>query len=294
MIPGQRPNAMNDVAVGTQTEPSVGLLSRGRLIGIGSAAALVCVWWISAEIVQAFTSRGEVLLPSPAQVVQSIPRLAVFAGGQSEQTYLNGTEVLLENSLSSAVTLIGGLLIGGAIGVGAGLAIGWSPRLRAIFEGPLLVIRVIPLLALLPLFLSWFGGTRAGSISYVAFAVASMLFINTVEAIRNVDPILLRYARTLGASNIRAYRTVVIPAIIPELTGGVRVVLGLGWAILLAAEFLAAQSGIGHIMILAQQYFDTSWMILIVVLIMFFSYVLDRIVARAGQRATRWTPRVVG
>ena len=64
------------------------------------------------------------------------------------------------------------------------------------------------------------------------------------------------------------------------------VVLGLGWAILLAAEFLAAQAGIGHIMILAQQYFDTSRMILIVMLIMVLTYALDRLVVVGGARDT--------
>lgn len=266
-------------------------LHQDRLVGAGSALALICGWWVAALVVQALVSRGDVLLPSPAQVFESIPRLAVFSGDGSQQTYFNGAAVLFENSISSAVTLIAGLVIGGIVGVGAGLALGWSPRLRATFEGPLLVIRVIPLLALLPLFLSWFGGTRAGAVSYVAFAVSSMLFINTVEAIRNVDPLLLRYARTLGASNLHVYRTVVVPAVIPELIGGIRVVLGLGWAILLAAEFLAAQSGIGHIMILAQQYFDTSRMILIVLLIMLFTYALDRFVVLGGDRITRWVPR---
>ena len=133
---------------------------------------------------------------------------------------------------------------------------------------------------------------RIGSVSFVAFAVFSMLFVNTLEAIRNVDPVVRRFAMALGASRIRVYRTVVVPAIVPELAGGMRVVLGLAWAILLAAEFLAAQSGIGRIMILAQQYFDLSRMILVVLLLMCYTYLLDRVVAIAVARATTWVPRM--
>ena len=255
---------------------------------------LIAVWWLGSIVVAANSDRAHILLPSPPDVLTAIPRLSVFAGPGSELNYVNAAWVIATNTLSSAVTLIGGLIIGGCLGIGLGLLFGWSPRLRKIFEGPFLIIRIIPLFALLPLFLSWFGGTRAGAISFVAFAVFAMLFVNTLEAIRNVDPVVQVFARTLGASPFRVYRTVIAPAIVPELVGGLRVVLGLAWAILLAAEFLAAQSGIGRIMILAQQYLDTSRMILIVLLIMIYTYALDRLVAAAGMRLTRWVPRKEG
>jgi sulfonate transport system permease protein len=147
------------------------------------------------------------------------------------------------------------------------------------------------LLALLPLFLAWFGGRETGAVAFIAYAVFTMMFISTLEAVRNVDPVVQDYARTLGASRARVYGTVVMPAIVPELTGGVRVVLGLAWAILLAAEFLASQNGVGHILILAQQYAYTDRMILIVLLIMLYTYLLDRAFSAFANRVTRWAPR---
>jgi sulfonate transport system permease protein len=255
--------------------------------------ALFTAWWLGAASLSNDSSGAPSLLPSPYDVITAIPRLSVFAGPGTEQTYANALWVIASNTWESATTLMVGLAIGGAFGVGFGLALGWSSKLRMVFEAPLLVVRVIPLLALLPLFLSWFGGTRSGSIAFVAFAVFSMLFVNTLEAIRNVSPLVQTYARTLGASMFRVYRTVVVPAIVPELIGGLRVVLGLAWAILLAAEFLASQSGIGHILILAQQYFDVSRMVLIVILIMVYSFALDRIVVHVGRRFSRWVPRKI-
>jgi ABC-type nitrate/sulfonate/bicarbonate transport system permease component len=267
------------------------LIFAGRTTGFLIVLILISLWWVAALVLARISDRAQVLLPSPADVVESIPRLSVFAGPGAQRTYLMGLQVIAENTFASAITLVGGLGLGCLAGIGMGLALGWSQKLRCVFEAPLLVVRVIPILALLPLFLSWFGGTQTGSISFVGFAVFSMLFVNTLEAIRNVDPLVQVYARTLGASAFRVYRTVVMPAILPELVGGLRVVLGLGWAILLAAEFLAAQIGIGHIMILAQQYFDTSRMILIVMLIMILTYALDRLVVLVGARVTRWVPR---
>lgn len=265
----------------------------GRAVGFLVVLLLLGIWWGAALFVASHSDRGSVLLPSPADVVRAIPRLSVFAGPQAKQSYGTAFEVIAWNTLSSAITLFGGLIIGALTGIGMGLGLGWSRRLRLMFEGPLMIVRVIPVLALLPLFLSWFGGNRTGAISFVAFAVFSMLFVNTLEAIRNVDPVVRVYARTLGASNFRVYRTVVVPAIVPEIIGGLRVVVGLAWAILLAAEFLAAQSGIGRILILAQQYFDTSRMILIVLLIMVYTYAVDRLVSAVGKRLTRWVPRKV-
>jgi ABC-type nitrate/sulfonate/bicarbonate transport system permease component len=262
-----------------------------RSIGLVAVAVLLATWWVAALAFAARSDRAQILLPSPIDVIVAIPRLSVFAGPGTPLTYANAAGVLVTNTLSSALTLGGGLSIGAVAGIGFGLALGWSPKLRLIFEGPLLVIRVVPLLALLPLFLSWFGGNQTGAISFVAFAVFSMLFVNTLEAIHNVAPLVQVYARTLGASRVRVYRTVVVPAMVPELIGGLRVVLGLAWAILLAAEFMASQSGLGHILILAQQYLDTSRMILIVFLIMVYTYYLDRLVSIIGSRLTRWVPR---
>lgn len=248
-------------------------------------------WWLGAMRVAATSDRADVLLPSPLDVVRSVKGLAVFAGPNADLTYANAVRVVFENSWDSLRRLLLGLLAGSFVGIGAGLLLGWNWRLRSIAEGPLLAIRVIPLLALLPLFLAWFGGRETGNVAFIGFAVFTMLFVNTLEAIRNVDPVVQSYARTLGASPFRVYRTVVMPAIVPELTGGVRVVLGLGWAILLAAEFLASQSGIGHILILAQQYSYTSRMILIVILIMFYTFVLDQAFAALAAYLTRWVPR---
>lgn len=263
--------------------------SRG--VGLGVVLLLFALWWIGALFVAAHSDRAQVLLPSPIDVITAIPRLSVFVGPGTPLTYSNALQAIAINTLASGITLVGGIFVGASIGVGLGLALGWSAKLRMTFEAPLLLIRVIPVLALLPLFLSWFGGTQAGSVSFVAFAVFSMLFVNTLEAIRNVPPLVQLYARTLGASRLRVYCTVVAPAIVPELVGGFRVVLGLAWAILLAAEFLASQSGIGHILILAQQYLDTSRMVLIVILIMVYTYVLDRLLTSGTTRLTRWVPR---
>ena len=263
----------------------------GGLTGALVVVAMVVAWSVAATWVARTSPRAAILLPSPLDVVRAVPGLAVFVGPGAELTLPNAARAVAENTAASGARLLLGLVIGAVAGIGAGLALGWSRRLRYLIEAPLLAIRVVPLLALLPLFLAWFGGREVGAVSFIAYAVFAILFVSTLEAIRNVDPLTKDYARTLGASPARVYRTVVVPAIVPELTGSVRVVLGVAWAILLAAEFLASQNGIGHILILAQQYAYTDRMILIVLLIMVYTFALDRAFAWGAARLTRWVPR---
>lgn len=264
---------------------------RRPVLGTLSLLVLLAAWSAAAFYVRSRSERAEVLLPGPWDVVQDFPGIAVFRGPGTELNAWNAFYALAQNTWDSARRLFLGFLIGAALGIGVGLVFGWSRRVRALAEGPLLLIRTIPLLALIPLFLAWFGGTDRGIVTFIAFAVFAMLLINTIEAIRNVSPLIKDFARTLGASEVRVYTNVVIPAISPELAGGIRVVIGLSWAILLAGEFIGAQSGIGHILILAQQYSFTSRMSLIVTLIMAYTFILDRGFSLMARRATHWMPR---
>jgi ABC-type nitrate/sulfonate/bicarbonate transport system permease component len=258
---------------------------------IASVLLLLAAWSLGSVALGDGSGRAGPLMPGPWDVVRDFNGLSVLRGPEADNTFGNALYVLVHHTLISARRLALGLLIGSAAGIGIGLLFGWSARVRALAEGPLLLLRTIPLLGLIPLFLTWFGGTDLGIVTFIAFAVFSMLLINTIEAIRNVPPVTTSYARTLGASELTVYRTVVLPAIVPELAGGVRVVIGLSWAILLAGEFLGAQSGIGRILILAEQYSYTSRMVLIVLLIMAYTFLLDRGFARLTRSLTRWVPR---
>jgi sulfonate transport system permease protein len=261
------------------------------LLRLLSVVLILAAWTLGARYVAGHYRNPEVLLPSPYTVAHDFSGVAVFRGPGTPLTVSNTIYVIASNTFTSFERILAGLLIGSILGVGIGLVLGWGRRVRAIVEAPLMLIRTIPLLALIPLFLTWFGGTDRGIISYIAFAVFAMLLINTLEAVRNVPPAVQLYARTLGASKLRVYRTVVIPAIVPEMVGGIRVMLGLSWAILLAGEYLGAQSGIGYILIQAQQYSYTSRMVLIVLLIMIYTFVMDRGFAALAGRITHWMPR---
>jgi len=176
------------------------------------------------------------------------------------------------------------------MGVMIGLIMGWSQNARDFFWPSIHLTRPIPSLALIPLFMLWFGGREVGTWLYITWAIFIMMVVYTVEAVRNVQPIFQDYGRMLGATRFQVYRTVVLPAIIPSLIGGIRVCLGVSWAIVLAAEYLGAQNGLGRIMILSQLFFDTGRMVIIVLLFVGYAMLLNSMVISILYRLTKWVP----
>lgn len=267
-----------------------------QILGI---VAILVLWEVAAlYVARTNPERAQDLLPSIQNVFgESLPELATFYGfgmggqyGGATSNYPKAFAVLAYHSGSTILRLLAGTLLGAFLGIGVGLAMSWSLRLRSTVQPVILLLRTIPILALIPLFLAWFGGREIGNITYIAFAVFSMLVINTIEAVRNVPAIYMDYAATMGASRLQAFRTVILPAIVPELAGGLRVVLGLSWAITLAAEYLFAQSGLGRIMILSERFLYTGRMIVVVILFMVFSVVLNTLFRQVSRRLTRWQP----
>lgn len=268
--------------------------NRRHLAGGLAVAFALAVWEVEARWLASHNEFGGELLPTFEHVVStSVPEMALFGSESAHPSFLGALEVIVEHSQYTVLRLVVGTFLGVVIGIGLGLAISSNRILRGVIEPPILVLRNIPLLTLIPLFVLWFGSSETGKYVYVSFAVAVMLVINTVQANANVKPIFLEYARTLGAGKVAAYRTVIIPAILPELLAGVKVALGVSWAIVLAAEFLAAEKGLGKLLILSQTFFDVGRMLVIVLVFIIYSLILNVAFDSVSRRVTRWTPRAM-
>jgi len=257
-----------------------------RILG---ALSLLIIWFIASKIINNGT-----ILPSPIAVINAIPDLATFGGkelgGFEKPSYYGAFIVLSRNSLVTFARLLSGTLIGIFAGVSLALLIWWDETIRRFIEPLILTLRNIPPLALLPLFMIWFGGWELGNILFISSSVGMMIVINSVTAIRNLSPVQIRLAKTLGASRGQILKTVIIPGIIPELAGGVRVVLGMAWAITLGAEFLAVQSGIGRILIFSMNYLATDRMIIILLIFIIYAYLTFIVFSKFVNYFTLWMP----
>jgi len=263
---------------------------------LGLALPLV-VWDLLAHYLASNTKGASIILPTIEQVVrEGIPGFSAFwqGGGRSVATgqsnIVESLQVLALHSAISSARLLVGVLLGILVGIGIGLIMGWSRRLRSIFYPAIEVIRISPLLAFMPLFILWFGGSETSRIFYILFGAAIVMIAYTNNAIENVHPMYVQFARTLGASRTRVYQTVVLPAIVPELVAGIRVAIGLGWALTLGAEFMTAQAGLGRLMLLAEIWGLTDRIIVIAFLFMAYAFVLDQLFVGLSRRVTRWKP----
>ena len=131
-----------------------------------------------------------------------------------------------------------GLFVGSVGGVAIGLAISWSRWLRRLIDLPMQLLRTLPLLAMVPLFQLWFGTNFSGKVTFIGYGVGVLFVAGTIKAVKNVPQIYVDNARTLGASKLVLYKTVIIPAMFPELRSSIMLSLGTAWATVIGAEYL--------------------------------------------------------
>ena len=202
---------------------------RRRLVSILVLLAMAGVWQILSTIYTAEAVPGEPMVPG-WQIVFSRTLLSLsdyWQGGLgvpsvaegAPQSYLAALLSILDHSVDTIVRLYVGLLIGGLVGSLLGMAVSWSPWTRRIVDLPVQLLRTLPLLAMVPMFQLWFGIDFVGKIAFVGYGVGVIFFAGVVNAVKNVPQIYIDNARTLGASRLQIYRTVVLPAIFPEMRG---------------------------------------------------------------------------
>ncbi|WP_340109373.1 ABC transporter permease [Pikeienuella sp. HZG-20] len=218
--------------------------------------------------------------------------VSVAQGG--ERTAAAAALSIVSHSFDTLVRLYVGLALGAVGGAALGLAITWSKWTRRIIELPVEVLRTLPLLAMVPLFQLWFGTYFAGKIAFIGYGVAVLFVAGVINAVRNVPPIYLENARTLGASKLGIYRTVILPAIFPELRATIMLSLGLAWATVIGAEYLGAQSGLGYILVYAQSYGFVDRMFFVALLFVLYASISFALFNKISARMLRWAPRAPG
>lgn len=281
------------------------LLTRGSaraLIGIGVLIAFVVGWEILAHTVGGSKSgRDDSRVPGWETIFgYSFKRMSDYWTGGfgvpvpsqgGKETYLGAFLALGASSLITAERVFGGLVLGATVGTLLGLAISASRWTRRLAAGPAHLLRMTPMLAAIPLFAVWFGATTEGMIIFVGYGVAVVLFVGVINAVGNIPHVYFERAQTIGASRLTTYRTVVLPAIFPELRSSVLLSLGLAWSLVLAAELLGAEKGLGVILLFAEQYAFTGRMMVIALLIVLYAGISFALFEVISRRIVAWQPR---
>jgi len=236
--------------------------------------ALLAIWW-------AVTATGLIeplFLPPPSAVLQKGWLLATTG-------YMDAT---LWQHLGASLSRIGlGLGFAVLTAVPVGIAIGANRIARGILDPLIEFYRPIPPLAYLPLIVIWCGIGELSKVLLIYLAIFAPIAIATATGVRTVDPAKLRAAQSLGASRAQLIRHVILPSALPDILTGVRIGLGVGWSTLVAAELIAATSGLGFMVQSAAQFLVTDVVLLGILVIALIAFAME-MGLRALQR--KWVP----
>lgn len=211
------------------------------VLGTAFIAVLFVVW----DLVTALGIEPPIILPSPAGVASALRGL--FSSSD-----------IWADFAASGKELCYGLALAAAVGVAAGLAIGWYTRLGYFVDPLISFLYAVPRVALGPLLVVWLGIGLSSKVALVFLISVFPVLVNTSSGVRSLDPHLVRVAHCFGASDLKIFRTIALPGSVPFILGGLRLAVGQSLIGVFVAELLGAQYGIGAMIDNAGQQFQTD------------------------------------
>lgn len=212
-------------------------------------------WQVISTVIAAASPQGDRVMPSLFTVATSgfVGLSDYWTGGfgvpatqtGADQSIVGAVLALLANGAATLLRVVLGLSGAVIVGISLGLLASAVRPVRLSVGGVAEMMRMLPALAMAPLFTLWFGATDLAAVIFVIFGVAFVLLVGTITAIGNLPPHVTEYARTMGLSGSPLWVRVVLPAILPEMRG--TIVFGglVAWTSVLAGEMYGLQSGLG-------------------------------------------------
>jgi len=252
--PGQVTAGVSETRAPNGLSDRLGRVWRASILPL----AILAIW-------SAITDGGWVpkyLLPSPGQVVAAAWDFIV--GGSSAQAY-SGT--FLVHFWASFQRVMGGFALGAGLAIPLGIVLGYNRRIAAYIEPMLQLTRSIPGICWLPLALIWFGIGTPASIFLISLGSFYAVLISTVQGVKYVDPVLMRAARSLGASERSILYTVVLPAAFPAILSGLRIGLAYSWIYMVLGEFTGVNLGLGATLLQSRETLNTELIMALMIII---------------------------
>lgn len=213
--------------------------SRSRWIYLILAIGTLAVWQAAASLTV------PILLPPPADVARA------FWTGISDGS-------LLSHVGASYFRILVGWAIGSALAVPFAILAGRVPMVRALLDPYIEFFRFIPPIAFVTLFMIWLGLGEISKIALIVYTAFFTTFLSTMAGAMSVETERIRAAQCLGANRRQVFFKVIVPATVPHIITGVRLALGLAFMTVVAAEFIAAQSGIGFLIFNSRLFAQTD------------------------------------
>jgi NitT/TauT family transport system permease protein len=274
-------------------------LAHGRrepLAGVGDRPSAVAKWGLAARRWLADFGQRSLLLIALLLLWEAAPRLGlidpVFLPPFSEVIaaglQLAQTGELYDDVSASLLRALSGFLISVALIVPLGLVVGWYARLGNVLNQFIEICRNTAPLALLPVFILLLGIGEMSKITMVVYSCAWPLLLNTIAAVKQVDPLLIKSARTMGTTPPQLFRKVILPAALPTIFVGIRLASASAMLVLVASEMVGAKAGLGYLIINSQYSFLIPQMYFGIIGITAIGLVFNAVLEALERRFMRW------
>jgi ABC-type nitrate/sulfonate/bicarbonate transport system permease component len=235
-----------------------------RLAGVLAMGVVVFLWWLATMGGPEERFISPIILPSPIEVIRSFPSL------------LND-RALLQSIAATLKRVLTGFGLAVVVGVPLGIIAGSFRIVEAAAQPLALFGRNLPVAALIPLTILWFGIDETQKVMFIFIACVPFVFSDAVAAIVNVPDRYVETAQTLGASSSQIIRKVLVALALPDIYNSLRHLFGLAFGYIMLAELINAQHGLGFLLMTSQRRGMSEHIILILIIIGLLAYGIDRL-----------------
>lgn len=248
-------------------------------LSVASVMVMLFVWWLVTKLGLV----RPLFVPSPQSVLNKF--VQIWNEGFTNTSFL-------EHIFISTTRVFGAFLLACLIGLPLGLAMGMSPLIRGIFDPPIEFYRPIPPLAYLPLMIIWFGIGETSKVLLIFLSVFAPIVLGARSGVKSAAIEQIHAAYSFGATRWQVMRHVILPSAMPEILTAMRVGIGFGWTTLVAAEMVAATSGLGYMVLSASQFLQTSVVIMGICVIATIAFAFDLLMRFLERRFVPWKGRM--
>jgi NitT/TauT family transport system permease protein len=244
---------------------------RARLIALAGVVTFLALW----SVLSYGGIIPPVILPTPGEVLRAFPRL-------------HFEEALVRSAGYSLYRVTMGFLLSAAVAIPLGLLMGTFPPVKHFFAPLVDPLRFLPISALVPLFLVWFGIEEGMKIMLLFVGIFVYLLPLVVETVERVDDVYLQTAVTLGASRWQLVRHVLVPGSLPGIGEALRVMNGIGWTYVILAEIVNPRYGLGALITVAGKRSRVDWIFAGVLVIIAIGVATDFLIRAVNARLFHW------
>lgn len=248
---------------------------RALALRAGAVVTFLALWSLASGVVVLFRLFNPLFLAGPWLVLGKVAELA-----------LNGQ--LWGHVAATLERVVLGFSTGAVLALALGLPAGRVGAIRNLLEPVVEILRPVPPLAMLPLFIVWVGIGETSKVAFITYATFFPVFLTTVHAVQQVDPLLLRAAASLGARRTQLFFRVVLPAALPEILTGIRLGVALSFFVIVISEFIGAEQGLGYLINDGRNFFLVPQMLGAAIVLGLLGWCGNGLVVLLGRRWLRW------